>query len=325
MKNFLAVLCLLATQITVTTQSQPVTLPVSVILDTDMDSDVDDVGALAMLHSYRKMGKVRILGLIVTSDEKYSAPCAQAINTYFGMPDLPIGVSQRDSLKEFSRYTKKITEQFPHQFTTNTSAEDATAVYRRLLSSEPDGSVVIITIGHLTSLSRLLDSGPDGITPLSGLELVAKKVKSWSCMGGQFPSGKEANFYRPDPASTVNCMAKWAPPVTFSGWEAGNPIITGGEAFRAMNSSSSPVYKAYEYYNGFKGRASWDQIAILEAVEGAGTFLEIDRTGYCKVFADGSNEWKPFASHFKHGFVKIIGPSKEIQQHIDKLMSAEAK
>lgn len=31
--------------------------PLSVILDTDMDSDVDDVGALAMLHTYEHQKK----------------------------------------------------------------------------------------------------------------------------------------------------------------------------------------------------------------------------------------------------------------------------
>jgi purine nucleosidase len=45
--------------------------PVSVILDTDMDSDVDDVGALAMLHAYERQKRAHILGIIVTSDEKY--------------------------------------------------------------------------------------------------------------------------------------------------------------------------------------------------------------------------------------------------------------
>ena len=168
--------------------------PVSVILDTDMDSDVDDVGALAMLHTYEKQGKVRILGIIVTSDEKYSASCTDAINAWFGRKDIPIGVSQRDSLRSFSKYTKQISEQFANRFGSNADAEEATTVYRRLLAAQPDHSVVIITIGHLTSLSRLLDSAPDAISSLSGRDLIHRKVRRWSCMGGQFPEGKEANF-----------------------------------------------------------------------------------------------------------------------------------
>jgi len=294
---------------------------IPVILDTDMDSDVDDVGALAMLHAYEKAGKVKILAVIVTSDEKYSAPCVEAINTYFGRSDIPIGVSQRDSLKVFSRYTEKIADEFPHQLMSNATAESSTTVYRRVLANQANGGVVIITIGHLTSLSRLLNSEPDSISPHNGLALIAKKVKAWSCMGGQFPAGKEANFYRPDPASTVDCLAKWALPVTFSGWEVGEQIVTGRESYKALSKPSSPVYKGYDYYNGFKGRASWDQIAVLEAIEGNSGYFEIDKNGYCKVTPDGSNEWRPFASHFKHGYVKIVAPREAIQKRIEDLMN----
>ena len=293
--------------------------PVSVILDTDMDSDVDDVGALAMLHAYERQKKARILGIIVTSDEKYSAACTDAINIWFGRKDIPIGVSQKDSLKAFSKYTKQVSEQFSARFSSNTDAEDGTTVYRRLLTSQPDQSVVIITIGHLTSLSRLLDSSPDSISPLSGQELVKQKVKRWSCMGGQFPEGKEANFYRPDPVSTVNSLIKWTLPVTFAGWEIGSRIMTGGESFKAQCDPRSPVYKAYELYNGFKGRASWDQITILEAVEGAGPFFVLNKNGHCKVADDGSNKWV-WPSNKIHGYLVINTATEKIRQHIDQLM-----
>ena len=301
-------------------QSTRSDLPLTVILDTDMDSDVDDVGALAMLHAYERMGKARILGIIVTSDEQYSAPCTDAINTYFGRPDIPIGVSQRDSLKVFSKYAQNVSRVFPHHLVSNATAEDGTSVYRRLLAGQPDKSVVLITIGHLTSLSRLLDSTPDAISTLSGQELVARKIRFWSCMGGQFPSGKEANFYRPDPASTVNCLAKWVLPVTFAGWEAGQQIRTGGASFRAGFKPDNPVYRAYEWYNEFAGRASWDQVAVLQAIEGAGNYLAVETNGYCRVTSDGRNEWVSAASGYKHGYVKISGTSEIIQRRIDGLM-----
>jgi purine nucleosidase len=83
---------------------------VSVILDTDMDSDVDDVGALALLHAYERQKRARILGIIVTSDEKYSDACTDAINVWFGRKDIPIGVSQKESIKVFSKYTREISE-----------------------------------------------------------------------------------------------------------------------------------------------------------------------------------------------------------------------
>lgn len=317
-----SIAALLLLQKTHTVSAQASSKPLSVILDTDMDSDVDDVGALAMLHTYERQKKARILGIIVTSDEQYSAPCTDAINAWFGRKDIPIGVSQKDSLKSFSKYTRQISQQFATRFKSNADAEDGTAVYRRLLAAEPDHSVVIITIGHLTSLSRLLDSASDAISPLNGRELVTRKVKSWSCMGGQFPEGREANFYRPDPASTVNSLAKWTLPVTFAGWEVGNQIVTGGVPFKAECNPQSPVFRAYELYNGFKGRASWDQVAILEAVEGASPFFLVNKNGHCEVAEDGSNKWLA-PTNPNHGYLSIKGETEKIRQHIDHLMLAK--
>ncbi|WP_420150503.1 nucleoside hydrolase [Spirosoma sp.] len=301
------------------TLATPEADPMAVILDTDMDSDVDDVGALAMLHAYERAGKARILGVIVTSDEQYSAVCTDAINTYFGRGSLPIGVSQKDSLKSFSKYTQAVAQEFPHRLASSKDAENSTSLYRRLLANEPDNSVVLITIGHLTSLSRLLDSPPDAISPLNGQALVARKVKRWSCMGGQFPSGKEANFYRPDPASTVNCLAKWTLPVTFAGWEVGNQLVTGGTEFKVRCKPNSPIYRGYELYNNFKGRASWDQVAVLEALEGPDAYFSIVKNGHCAVSADGSNEWKAPANPI-HAYLAIKAEPDQIRNRIDELM-----
>lgn len=231
----------------------------------------------------------------------------------------PIGVSQKDSLRSFSKYTRQIAQRFTSRFATNADAEDGTTVYRKLLAKEPDASVVIITIGHLTSLARLLESGPDGVSPLSGSELVRKKVKRWSCMGGQFPSGKEANFYRPDPAATAVCLAKWELPVTFAGWEAGNQVITGGPCFKSESKPDNPVYQAYELYNGFAGRASWDQLAILEAIEGAGPYFHVNKDGQCKVDIDGSNQWV-FPPNGLHGYLSINTSVETIRERINMLM-----
>jgi hypothetical protein len=60
---------------------------IKVILDTDIDSDVDDVGAMAMLHTLANKNVVDILGVIVTSNDKYAPTCADAINCYFKLSD----------------------------------------------------------------------------------------------------------------------------------------------------------------------------------------------------------------------------------------------
>ncbi|MBD0289065.1 MAG: nucleoside hydrolase, partial [Flavisolibacter sp.] len=64
---------------------------VRIILDTNIDSDVDDVEAVAMVHALAGQKKVDLLGIIVTSDDPYAPLCVSALNKYFGRPRLPIG------------------------------------------------------------------------------------------------------------------------------------------------------------------------------------------------------------------------------------------
>jgi purine nucleosidase len=140
-----------------------------VILDADIDSDVDDAEALAMVHTLADQRKIDFLGVIVTSDDSYAAVCADAINHYYGRPRLPIGVlKNQPNLRNHSRYTRQVAAEFPHRLKSHEEAADATALYRKLLSRSPDSSVVIITIGHLSNLQHLLQSPGDKYSALSG-------------------------------------------------------------------------------------------------------------------------------------------------------------
>lgn len=292
---------------------------IRVILDTDIDSDVDDVGALAMLHTLADHGRVEILGVVVTSDDPYAPACTSSLNSYFGRPELPIGVEHGISLNHHSRYTREISEEFPGSITDYNQAEDAVLLYRRLLVESPDSSVVVISIGHLTNIARLLASSGDEISPLSGKELVDQKVKLWSCMGGHFPEGKEANFYRPDPESTVYSVANWPGKVVFAGWEIGQEIITGGLFLKQYLDKDSPVWRAYELYNNFAGRQSWDQASVLYAVSPEKGYWGLEENGRVKVAQDGSNVWK-VGEKSNQAYLKVNHSPEELAKIIDALM-----
>lgn len=269
------------------------TAQTKVILDTDIDSDVDDVQALAMLHAYQKLGKLDLIGVIVSSSDNYSYQCVDAINTFYNNADIPIGfLKQQNNLANFSKYTKQISEEFPHAITSIDQTTEAAQLYRRLLHESKDNSVIIVTIGHLTSLHNLLRSESDEISTLTGKKLVNKKVKKWLCMGGTYPKGLEANFHRPDPASTVYCLDNWEKEVIFCGWELGNKIISGGDYLKSKLNTSNPVYRGYELYNNFAGRPAWDQASvILLDQDTSSQFFNLNTNGYVSVKEDGSNEW----------------------------------
>ena len=87
--------------------------PVMVILDTDISTDVDDVGAVAVLHSLADRGEARILGMMISSGDPWSASCLSALNTFFNRPHIPIGVVKGKSVTDHSKYTEIISQGVP--------------------------------------------------------------------------------------------------------------------------------------------------------------------------------------------------------------------
>ena len=63
-----------------------------VIFDADMSSDIDDIGALATLHALADLGECKILGMGVSSTNGGTAETMDVVNTYYGRPDIPIGI-----------------------------------------------------------------------------------------------------------------------------------------------------------------------------------------------------------------------------------------
>lgn len=270
------------------------TQPARIIFDTDMDTDCDDTGALAILHTLADRGECEILATIVCSHFPYSAPCTEAINTYFGRPDIPIGVPKGGgaSIDRGSRYAKQIAERFPTTLKTNDDAPDAVQVYRKILSQQDDHSVVICSVGYLTNLAYLMASEGDEFTPLSGMELIEQKVKLWVCMGGRYPKHLDPKVYgnfKPDPKSAVKAANELPGRVVFSG--LGNDIYTG-YGLKEL-SDDNPVKIAYQLFlRDQDARNSWDPVAVMYAVRPHLDFWKLKEKGYNHIFENGTNEWR---------------------------------
>lgn len=285
----------------------PLTAQVNLIFDTDMESDVDDVGALAMLHALADQGEVNILGTMVCSLNPWSVPTVDAVNTYFGRPDLPIGAVKTLGVYRNSKYARIISEEYPQDIGLGEQAPNATQVYRELLASQPDQSVVIVTVGYLTNLSYLLKSPPDAISPLNGSELVRQKVKQLVCMGGRYPyqqnPGKWGNF-KPDPAAIQHVAQQWPGLITFTGGgDFSNAIPTGKLALQAT--SKDPVSRAYQIFlNGWRDwHHSADLIAVYVAVRGWEAFFQVQPQGYNHIFEDGTLLWRLQPDDARHQLV----------------------
>ena len=65
--------------------------PVKVIFDTDMYTDYDDIGALAMLHAMADAGEADLLAVLQNTRGNSGLAVVEIINRYYGRPDLPVG------------------------------------------------------------------------------------------------------------------------------------------------------------------------------------------------------------------------------------------
>ena len=310
--------------------------PAKIIFDTDMAEDVDDVGALALLHALADAGEAEILGCMVSVPHEYVGPCIDVINTFYGRPDIPIGhvrgfqrgYPTDNGQKIPSNYAQKMAETFPHSLKKSSDAEDAVALYRKILASQPDQSVQIVSVGFLTNLKNLLNSTADAASPLNGEELVAKKVSQWVCMGAIFPNrGREYNVMM-DTGASVRAINDWPTPIIFSGFEIGARIFTAN----ALKSKpeTNPIRMGYEWYWGKKeniNRESWDLTTVLCAVRGAEPYWTISEPGKCLMHAThgyGENEWIPYAKG-NHRYLIEKMPPAEVGAVIDELICREPR
>lgn len=235
-----------------------------IIFDSDMSSDWDDVGDAAVLHGLATLGEVNIIGMMVSSHNGGTPLCMDAINTYYGKPDIPIGV--RPDIGGVGLYAGQIASEFPHDLTSAAQCPQAAKLYRQLLANSPDKSVIIATTGFLNNLEALLKTGPDEISPLSGADLVKQKVKTWACAGGAFPEGSEFNFaVEKDAAKYV--IDNWPTAVTYTPFNVGQAIYTAGRIDEAP--VASPIRKVYVDIKNQYPYPSWGQIAIYQAVRGS--------------------------------------------------------
>ena len=91
--------------------------PVRLVLDTDMSGDCDDAGALALLQALTDRGECELLATVINRKDftGASAAATDAINTFYGRPDLPIGTDKQGptALRRTSAFARALRDEFP--------------------------------------------------------------------------------------------------------------------------------------------------------------------------------------------------------------------
>jgi hypothetical protein len=313
-----------------------------IILDTDMDTDCDDAGALAILHMLEQQGHAEILGVVCSSPVAAAVPTIRSINAWYDRANLPVaGLQAADwSISELTQYLQLRQEFMTRGVLYNEiiggEFEDqdqpqleAVHLYRALLGAEPDLSVTICTIGFLTALARLIRSKPDDSSPLTGRELVATKVKRLVMeTTALFPAGKDVFNWKMDLPSAATVLRKLSStpiiisPLVYSG-------VYTGKRFLSKAPKDHPVRRAYQINLSDRDplHHSADLLAVLFAVTGVEPFFE-QHVGYDVHLVDleiGRHEWRRSTGRFNHSFLSLAVEPDVVANYLEDLLCSDSR
>jgi hypothetical protein len=265
--------------------------PVDLIVDGDLGVSCQDAAALAVLNRLADAGAIRLLALGYPLGSQDGPPALDAVETYYGRPDVPIGIWKGAGTAETDLYAYALARG-PHDLPARDQLPEAAALYRDILATRPDSSVVMLALGPLHDLAQLLDSSR---------ALVAAKVKRLVVMGGAYPNGSEANFRAGMqqgggyPGATSKALSGWPTPIVFLGSELGDPVRVG----RCVEGlpAGHPVRKAFSLALPAKGTCPGSEpLAALLAARGFGALFGEGPHGRNVLEPDGTNAWSEDAA-----------------------------
>ncbi len=304
-----------------------------IIFDTDMDTDCDDVGALAMLVNAHLSGRAELLGVVASSMCKYAAPTCEAILAYYGL-SLPIGsihpldydreeYSERFALyRAVNKYNISVGRDYNRIFSeelnkTDVNYRSAVETYRELLANADDRSVTLLCVGMLTAVTETLLSPPDSISQLSGKELFEKKVARVISMGIT-DDPNDFNWRTDGEAARIFFSLCPSPIYTSS---EGEDVISGAHLTKSL-SEDHILRRAYEMYLLEKncGRSSWDLIATLYAIEPNTSYLECKTSGDLVYDTETNTTRTTQISSGRFQKILLARPKDELKAFLDGYM-----
>lgn len=281
-------------------------LPVRVVFDTDLGNDIDDALALQMLINYENEGRIQIAGISLSKANPLAADVVVDYYRRFGSGNPEFGYvgdgpnpEEGNFLRLMSLALNKNQSKNQNQNTIegtgkkkvckSDAMDEGWKMLRRVLMSSPDSSVVFIAVGPATNLARLLDSAPDSVSPLSGVALVAQKVRRLCLMGGNYSDNASAEWnVLQDLPSMQRVFEAWPGEIVASGFEVGNGVVYSHENILEDFAPCHPLRVGYENFIPMPyDRPCWDLTAVLCAVEPGAGWFDLSEPGWISVDSAG--------------------------------------
>ena len=345
------------------TLASAATAPVRLIIDTDLGSDVSNLISVCSANAMVDRGEADLLAVMTSTGQPAAIGAISAANHWYGHDDVQLGaykgVLATDEVCTICSgpYIDDLVANFSGPIKNYAQVPEAHVLYRKVLATQPDGSVVIAAHGFLVNLQHLLNSSADEYSALTGVELVRKKVKKIAIMGGHYPRSypvgghhtAEWNFgggcVKPpkflggcpwSSASSAYVTQHWPSevPMVFSGFELGVRIHTGTRLLTGQDCPASvaanPCRQAFADFSAATKstwRESWDSVTSLFAVRGPQDF-ETSQSGRNVVNAtDGSDVWSKDAAGVRQSYLILNETTgvAALQNAIDDLICAKPK
>ena len=273
--------------------------PIKLIFDTDMGNDVDDALALALIHALQNRGHCELLGVTLSTPQKLAGPYVDAVDTFYGRPDIPVGINPYapDGFFPDKNFLKLAQQRsvYPHDFDP-AKAPEAKTLLRQLLAAADDGSIVIVQVGFFTNTADLLESKPDRISPLSGRDLIARKVRLLSIMGGDFKNARAEYNVRFDIRAARRVADRWPTPIVWSGAEVGDAVTYPAASIEHDFNYVRPhlIRESYQNYMPTPHeRPCWDLTSVWAAVHSGSAFFSLSPAGRVHLTRTGVVEFTP--------------------------------
>ena len=288
--------------------------PKNVIIDTDIGGDIDDAIALAQAANYAKTGEGNLLCVSIVRKAPAAAMFTKMILEYYGLENVPVAMISKQergvpkSSRNIDGTVGRLAAEGRFKCVANAGAEipDAAETIRGILARSPDKSVDFIALGPLNNLADLLESKPDGASPLGGADLAEKKLRQIVVMAGEF-SGKywsnpennwvEYNLRGDKGACLRRVLRASKTPIIFSGYEIGLAMRFPYAQIQSRLKEGNPLREAYLEFSknaskktGKHDRPLWDPSCVLYVF--APEFFGLSLGGNVIVDKNGATRFK---------------------------------
>ena len=275
--------------------------PIPMILGADFGSSTDDLFTLMMLNHYIDEGLVDLKGVVVNRRGDKNMAVVDIFNTYYGHPDIPIGIESDapKNPKAFIPYNEMCTLMdkdgkplFARTQTDPKACMEAYKLYRKILSEAENNSIVLIEIGFSSTLGKLIKSGADEYSSLSGQDLICQKVKAVYMQGGRFePTDNKCGYNLRQDSKASKAFFDMLPKnvdIYLSPSIVGDQMNYSSEEVieDLANVEINPIKVAYEKYKCDTGQRMWDSNCLIHAVLGNDAY-KLSPRGWVTFVEDG--------------------------------------